>query len=430
MLREYFALARAGTTVGREILAGATTFMTMAYILVVNPALLATAGMDAGAVFTATAVSSLLATLSMALVARLPFALAPGMGLNAFFATTVCLGMGYSWQLALTAVFLEGLLFVALTACNVREAIIDCLPLNLKRAIAAGIGLFIAVLGLSSAGIVTCGQGTLLALGDLRAPPAWLALAGLLITGGLLVRRVPGALLLGIFATTGLALLFGAARPPDGWHGPPSLAPVFWQFEWTRLWSLDMAVVLFTFLFVDMFDTAGTLVGVATRADMLDEQGRVPRVKQALFADAFGTAAGAVLGTSTVTTYVESAAGIAAGGRTGLTALTVAVLMGVSLLLAPLFMMVPAAATAPALVLVGLFMLAPVRQMEWDDTTEALPAFLTILAMPLTMSIANGIAAGVLAWLLLRTLAGRTRGISPVTWLIGAFFVLKFVLDR
>jgi adenine/guanine/hypoxanthine permease len=427
-LQTFFALDEHGTTLRRELVAGTTTFMTLAYILVVNPLMLSETGMDPGAVFTATALSAALATLFMALVARLPFVLAPGMGLNAFFAYTVCLGMGYSWRFALTAVFLEGLIFLVLTATNVREAIVNCLPLNLKRAIAAGIGLFIAVLGLASAGLIVTGEGTLLQLGDVSGREPLLALGGILVTGALLARRVRGALLIGIGLGTAAGLALGLTQWPSAWGGPPSLAPVFLQFEWSEIWTVDLLVVLLTFLFVDLFDTVGTLVGVATRTGMLDERGNVPRIKQALFADAVGTTAGACLGTSTVTTYVESAAGIAEGGRTGLTALTAAGLFLLALFVSPLFLMVPTAATAPALVLVGLFMMAPVREIDWDDFSESVPAFLTILMMPLTMSIANGIAAGVLSWLVLQILGGRARLVSPVAWGVGIFFVLKFVV--
>ena len=424
----FFGISASGSTVRREILAGATTFMTMAYILAVNPNTLAAAGMDRGAVFVATAIASALATGVMALWARLPFVLAPGMGLNAFFAYTVVVGMGYTWQLALTAVFVEGLIFLVLTGLHVREAIIGCIPMCLKRAIPAGIGLFIALLGLDAVGIVRPGDGTLLALGDLSQPPALLTLAGILIIGVLLVLRVPGALLIGIFAVTGIAAAIGQVDAPSGWGAPPSLAPVLFQFQWDSLWSLDLFIVVFTFLFVDLFDTAGTLIGVAAKAGMLDEHGQPPRVQHALLADAVGTTCGACLGTSTVTVYVESTAGITAGGRTGLTALSAAVLFLLALVLWPLFAIVPAAATAPVLVMVGVFMLSPITQIDLEDFTEAIPAFLTILMMPLAMSIAEGIVFGVVSWTALQVATGRWRNVPPITAVLAVVFVGRFFL--
>jgi len=425
-LDRFFGITAAGSSVRTEILAGATTFMTMAYILAVNPDILAAAGMDRGAVFTATALSAAVGTAVMALVARLPFALAPGMGLNAFFAYTVVVGMGYSWQLALTAVFVEGLVFLLLTFLNVREAIIGCIPLNLKRAISGGIGLFIAFIGLEKAGIVSQGQGTPLTLGDLSQPTAWLALGGLLISAVLVYRRVPGALLIGMIATTLAGAAVGLVSRPEGWGAPPSLTPVFLQFEWESLWSRDLLMVLLTFLFVDLFDTAGTLIGVSAKAGMLDEKGQPPRVRQALLADAVGTTCGACLGTSTVTTYVESAAGLAAGGRTGLTALVTAVLFLGSLVLWPLFLVIPAAATAGVLVLVGVFMLSPVLETDLDDFSEAVPVFLTLLMMPLTYSIAEGIVFGVVSWVLLKVLGGRWREVPWVTAVLTGLFLARF----
>ncbi len=427
MRNDYFGLAAHRTSARTEVIAGATTFMTMAYILAVNPNILAETGMDRGAVFTATALSAGLATLVMALYARLPFALAPGMGLNAFFAYTVCIEMGYPWQLALTAVFIEGLIFLALTFLNVREAIVNCIPANLKRAIAVGIGLFIAVIGLSGAGIVVQGAGTIAALGDLTAREPLLALIGLLLTGALLAFRIKGALLIGIVLTTVIGWPLGITAAPGGWGAPPSLEPIFWQFDWSRVLSVDMLVVLLTFLFVDMFDTAGTLIGVATKSGMLDADGRLPRARRALLADALGTTAGACLGTSTVTVYVESAAGTAEGGRTGLTALTTAFLFLAALLVWPLFLVVPSAATAPALVLVGLFMVSPIKDIDLDDFTEAIPAYLTIIAMPLA-GIASGIMLGMLCYILLKVLTGRWREVSPVAYGVGGFFLLKFLV--
>ena len=427
-LDRYFGLRAEGTTVRTELTAGLTTFMTMAYILAVNPQILGDAGMDRGAVFTATALASGLTTILMALYARIPYALAPGMGLNAFFAYTVCGVMGYPWQVALAAVLVEGLIFIALTVLNVREAIIGAIPLHLKRAISVGIGLFIAYLGFVGAGVVVPGQGMPLALGDLHTAPPLLALGGTLLIGLLMARHVRGALLWGILVTAAAGLPFGVTKLPAGWHGVPSLAPTFLAFRWPGLLEPGFLTAVFTLLFVDMFDTAGTLIGVATREGRLAPDGSIPRAKQALLTDAVGTTLGACLGTSTVTTYVESAAGIQAGGRTGLTSLTTGVLFLAALLLAPVFLMVPAAATAPALIIVGLLMLEPVRQIDLADPTEALPAFLTLLLMPLTGSIARGIMFGMLAWLLLKLLTGQRREISLAAAVLGVFFAVMVAI--
>ncbi len=433
MLDKFFKLKENNTTVRTELLAGVTTFMTMAYILAVNPDILGATGMDKGGVFTATVISSVIATLVMALWAKLPFALAPGMGLNAFFAYTVVLGMGHTWQFALTAVFLEGLVFLLLTAGNIREMIVNSIPLNLKHAISVGIGLFIAFMGLKNAGIVVSNEATFLALGDIAAigenPGPAIALVTLLLTGALLALKVRGALLIGIVAgallgiPAGLTHLSGTAN----W-APPSLAPVFMKFEWSQIFTLDMLLVVFTFLFVDMFDTVGTLVGVSSKANMLDEKGRVPRVKQAFFADAIGTTVGAMLGTSTVTTYVESASGVNEGGRTGLTALTVALLFFAALFLAPLFLMIPGVATAPALIIVGAMMMTPVKNIAMEDFTESIPAFLTMIMMPMSFSISEGIMFGVVSYVLLKLITGRFREISVTTWVLAALFLLKFML--
>ena len=429
-LESLFGLRAQGTRPRTEMIAGATNFMTMSYILVVNPSILAETGMDRGALFTATACSAALATLVMGLYARLPFALAPGMGLNAFFAYTVCLGMGFAWQLALTAVFVEGILFMILTVLNLREAIINCIPLNLKKAIAVGIGLFIAFVGLRNAGIVVTGSGGGVGaeLGDLSAAEPALALLGLLVSAWLMVRGVSGALLIGILLTAAAGLPLGVTHWPEAWGGPPSLAPLLFQFQWDMLLTTDMAVVLVTFLFVDMFDTAGTLIGVAAKTGLLDERGRVPRARQALLTDAIGTTCGACLGTSTVTVYVESAAGIAAGGRTGLTAVTCAVLFLAALFLAPVFLMIPAAATAPALLLVGLMMMSPIKDIDLADLGESLPAFLTIILMPASGSIATGIMFGVLTYVGLKVVTGQGRRVAPLLYGIAAFFLLMIVL--
>jgi len=428
-LERTFKLKEHQTDPKTEVLAGITTFMTMAYILIVNPLILSDAGMDFGAVFTATAISSIIATLVMAFYANYPFALAPGMGLNAFFAYGIVLGMGYSWQMALAAVFIEGIIFILLTLFNVREAIVKAIPLNLKHAVSVGIGLFIAFIGLKNAGVVVPYEATIISLGDMTSPGAIMALIGLVITGVLLAKGIRGALLIGIFATAIIGIPLGMTQIPSNFiSAPPSLAPVFLQFDFSRLFSIDMLIILFTLLFVDMFDTLGTLVGVASKADMLDETGNLPKAKQALFADAVGTTAGACLGTSTVTTYVESAAGVAEGGRTGLTALSTAVMFAVALLLSPVFIMIPGAATAPALVLVGLFMMSPIRKINLDDYTEAIPAFLTIIMMPLTFSIAEGIVFGMVSYTALKIFSGKIKDVSMIMIVLSILFVIHFAL--
>ncbi len=428
-LERQFKLKEHNTDVRTEVLAGITTFMTMAYILVVNPDILSQAGMDKGGVFTATALSSIIATLIMAFYANYPFALAPGMGLNAFFTFTVVLGpMQKSWQFALTAVFLEGIIFIILSLFKVREAIFDAIPMNLKKAVSVGIGLFIAFIGLVSAGIVEQG-GAILQVGKLTDRAPLLALIGLLITGILLAKKVKGALLIGIIVTTIIGIPMGVTPTPTGVVSlPPSLKDVAFKFEWENIFSWDMLIVMFTFLFVDVFDTVGTLVGVASKADMLDEEGKLPNVSQALFADAVGTVAGACLGTSTVTTFVESASGVAEGGRTGLTALTTAGMFALSLLFAPIFTIVPGAATAPALILVGLFMMSPIKDIDLDDFTEAIPAFLTIIMMPLAYSIAEGIVFGMVSYVFLKVLTGKHKDVSVIMYVLAALFILKTVL--
>lgn len=433
MLEKFFNLSGNKTTVKTEVLAGLTTFMTMAYILAVNPDILSATGMDKGAVFTATTLSALIATLVMALYAKLPFALAPGMGLNAFFAFTVVLGMGHSWQFALTAVFIEGLIFIALTAFNIREMIVNSIPMNMKHAISVGIGLFIAFIGLKNAGIIVSSPATFVTLGDVtnltENAGAAVALVTLVITGVLLALKVKGALLYGILIGAVIGLPVGVTHLPESFNlTPPSLSPIFMKFEWSQILTLDMLIVVFTFLFVDMFDTVGTLIGVSSKANMLDKEGRVPRVKQALMADAVGTTVGAMLGTSTVTTYVESAAGVSEGGRTGLTSLTVAGLMLLALFLSPIFLMIPGAATAPALILVGAMMMTPVKNINFDDFTESIPAFLTIVMMPLTYSISEGILFGVLSFVLLKVLTGKFKDISIVTIILAVLFLLKFLM--
>lgn len=428
MLQEFFKLKENHTNIRTEVIAGITTFMTMAYILSVNPDILSDTGMDKNALFSATALSAIAGTLVMALWARLPFALAPGMGLNAFFAVTVVLGMGYSWQFALTAVFLEGIIFLILTAFNIREIIVNAIPVNLKHAISVGIGLFIAFIGLQKSGLIVSDEVTFVALGDMGSSAVWITLFGLLVAGVLLARKVRGALLLGIFAATLAGIPFGLTTLPEGqWIVlPPSVEPIAFQFEFSSILSIDMLIVLFTFLFVDMFDTVGTLIGVSSKADMIRKDGTLPRAKQALFADSIGTTVGSILGTSTVTTYVESAAGVAEGGRTGMTALTTAGMFFLALFLSPVFLMVPSAATAPALILVGSFMMSPVMKIEWEDYTESIPVFFTIIMMPLAYSIAEGIVFGMLAYVALKLLSGRGKELSWIMYVLTVLFLLKF----
>jgi AGZA family xanthine/uracil permease-like MFS transporter len=429
MLDKFFKITEKKSTLKTEVIAGITTFMTMVYILAVNPSILSAAGMDKDAVFTATALSAVIATLVMALYAKLPFALAPGMGLNAFFAFTVVLGMGYSWEFALTAVFLEGIVFIILTAFNIRELIVNSIPLNLKHAVSVGIGLFIAFIGLKGTGLIVDNPATLVSLGSMKNPEVLVGMAGVLIIGVLLAKNIKGAILIGILVSTIVGLIVGVTVIPENFSFvslPPSLEPIFFKFDFSQVFSIDMLIVLFTFLFVDMFDTVGTLVGVSSKSGMLDEEGNVPRVKQALFADAIGTFVGAILGTSTVTTYVESAAGVAEGGKTGMTALTVAGMFALALFFAPIFMIIPAAATAPALIIVGLFMISPIMKIDLDDFTESIPAFFTIIMMPLTYSIAEGIVFGMLSFVLLKLLTGRYKEIKPIMVIIAILFIIKF----
>ena len=428
-MEKFFKLKENGTNVKTEIIAGITTFMTMAYILAVNPSVLSATGMDKGAVFTATVVSSIVATLIMGLLANLPFALAPGMGLNAFFAYTVVLGMGYSWQTALTAVFIEGIIFLVLTIFNVREAIVNSIPLNMKRAISVGIGLFIAFIGLQNSKIIINNDATLISLGDITSGSPLLAIIGLLITSLLLAYNVKGAILIGILLTTLIGIPMGITQlSPYASFAPPSLEPVAFKLDFANVLHPNMFIVLFTFLFVDMFDTVGTLVGVCTKANMLTKNGEVPRCKQALFADAVGTIFGACMGTSTVTTYVESASGVAEGGKTGLTAVVAAVLFTISLFLSHIFLSIPSAATAPALIIVGLFMMTPILEIDLTDYTEAIPSFVCIIFMPFAYSIAEGITFGILAFTLLKLLTGRTKEITLFTWILSALLLIKILM--
>lgn len=431
-LDKLFKLSERKTDVKTEIMAGVTTFLTMAYILAVNPGILSDAGMEFSKVFAATAIASAIATLVMAFMANLPFALAPGMGLNAFLTYTVVLGMGFDWKFALTAVFIEGIIFLILTAVNIREAIVNSIPANLKKAIGVGIGMFIAFIGLQNAGIIIGSPATLV---DLN--PHWctfgeggslLTIIGLLLTGILLAYKVKGALLLGIVITTIIGIPVGVTKYSGGSYLPP--APYFWPFAFNEIGGhfFDFIVVMFTFLFVDMFDTVGTLIGCATKADMIKEDGSIPNCKEALFADAVGTTVGAILGTSTVTTFVESSAGVVEGGRTGLTALVTGILFLLALFLEPLFGSIPSQATAPALIIVGVMMMTPVKDIDWEDFTEAIPAFLCILFMITAYSISNGIMLGILSYVIIKLFAGKVKEIGAMTWVVAVLFLAKIVV--
>ncbi len=431
MFEKIFKLKKNNTTVRTELIAGVITFLTMSYILVVNPNILSASGMDKAALFTATALASVLGTLFMAFIPNLPIAQAPGMGLNSFFAFSVVLGLGYSWQMALTAVFIEGIIFVILTFFNVREMIVKSIPSTIKDAIPVGIGLFITFLGLQNAGLIVKDENTMLTLGAMSDPHVWVASLGLILTAVLYFKKIHGSFLIGIVAATVFALILGLVQTPSGGLValPPDISPIFFKFEWSNIFTIDMLIVVFTFLFVNLFDTIGTLLGVASKIGLTDNEGSFPQIKKALFADALGTTFGAVLGTSTVTSYVESASGVAAGGRTGLTAFSTAIMFFLALFFAPLFLMVPASATAPALILVGLFMITSVVKINFNDMTEALPAFLTIVMMPFAFSIAQGIVFGMLSFVFLKALSGKWKHISGTMWVIFVLFVIKLVLD-
>ncbi len=430
-MEKFFKLKEHNTTVRTEVIAGITTFLAMAYILAVNPGILGQAGLDHGAVFTATALSAAIATMCMAFFANLPVALASGMGLNAFFTYSVVLGMGYTPAVALTAVFLEGILLLVLSLFNIREAIIKSIPLNLKKAVSAGIGIFITLIALENSGIVVDNPATLVGLGEFTwGSPAVLALIGLLITCALFILKVPGAILLGILLTTIIGIPMGITKPFGGWEGwaPISIpaAPHVLNFDFSSVLSLKFFIVFISFLFVDIFDTVGTLVGVTTQAGLTDKDGNIPKVKQALLADAVGTVTGAMLGTSTVTSYVESTAGVAAGGKTGLTSFTTAVMFLIALLFSPIFLLIPASATAPALIIVGFLMISQAGEINYKDPTEGIPAFLAMIMMPFSYSIAEGIVYGVLSFVFLKVISRRFKEISVVTWVIFAIFILRF----
>lgn len=410
-------------------MAGFTTFMTMSYILAVNPQMLSQTGMDKGGVFTASVIASIIAMVCMAFLANLPFGLAPGMGLNAFFTFTVVKTLGYTWQFALTAVFLEGIVFLILSLFKVREMIFDAIPINLKKAVSCGIGLFIALVGLVNSGIILQGEGTVLQLGNLLSRESVVFIVGLFIIALLLAREIKGALMYGILASTILALILGVSKYQGGSPItlPPSLAPVAFKIQFDKIFTFDMFTVVFTFLFVDIFDTVGTLVGVSAKAGMLDEQGKLKEASPALLADAIGTTAGSLLGTSTVTTFVESASGVAEGGRTGLTALSTAFFFFLSLFLFPVFGMIPAQATGPALVIVGLFMLSSIKEIDFYDYSEAIPAFITIITMPFCYSIAEGISFGMISYVLIKLLAGKRKDISILMYILAIVFVLRII---
>lgn len=454
-LEKAFHLSENHTDVKTEVIAGITTFMTMAYILAVNPNILSATGMDRGAVFTTTALASLVATLLMAAFANYPFVLAPGMGLNAYFAYTVVLQMGYTWQMALAAVFVEGIIFIALSLTNVREAIFNAIPMNLKHAVSAGIGLFIAFIGLQNAKIVV-ESATLVSVfsfkGSLKAGTfnsvgitVLLALIGVLITGILVVKNVKGNILWGILITWILGIICevtGLYQPnaelgmfsvlPDftSGFGIQSMAPTFFKMDFSGILSLNFVTIMFAFLFVDMFDTLGTLIGVASKADMLDKDGKLPKIRGALLSDAIGTSLGAVFGTSTTTTFVESASGVAEGGRTGLTSVVAAIFFGLSLFLSPIFLAIPSFATAPALIIVGFLMISSMLKIDFTDFTEAIPSYIAIIAMPFMYSISEGIAMGVISYVVINVATGRAKEkkISHLMYVLAVLFVLKYVL--
>ncbi len=432
MLQKLFGFDPKTMVLRKEVIGGITTFLTMAYILAVNPSILSVTGMDAGAVFTTTCVSAVVATLVMALYAKLPFALAPGMGLNAFFAFTVVLTMGYSWQFALTAVLIEGIIFILLTLTGLRQHIVNAIPLVLRRAISPGIGLFIAFVGLKSAGIVTSSEATFITLGNIHDTGVLLSIFGILLTGALMVRKVTGSLLIGILVTTVIGIPLGITNYNGIISAPPSIEPIFWKFEFHNILSVDMIVVVLTFLFIDMFDTIGTLIGVSNRAGMVDDDGNVTNLNQAFMADAIGTTVGAMLGTSTVTTYVESASGVDAGGRSGLTSLTAAICFAAALLFAPLFLAIPAQATAAALILVGVMMMYDVRKVDFSDYVTGIPCFFCIVLMPLTYSISDGILIGVISYVLLHLCSGTFKdkdernNINWATLLLAVLFICRY----
>ena len=432
MLQKLFGFDPSTMTMRKEVIGGITTFLTMAYILAVNPTILSAAGMDAGAIFTTTCLSAVIATFVMAIYAKLPFALAPGMGLNAFFAFTVVLTMGYTWQFALTAVLIEGIIFILLTITGLRKHIVNAIPLVLRRAISPGIGLFIAFVGLKGAGIVTSSDSTFITLGNLHDAGVLLSIFGILLTSALLVRNVTGALLIGILVTTAIGIPLGITNFTGIISAPPSIEPIFWKFEFHNVFTVDMIIVVLTFLFIDMFDTIGTLIGVSNRAGMVDENDNVKNINQAFMADAIGTTVGSMLGTSTVTVYVESASGVNVGGRSGLTSFITALCFVAALLFAPLFLAIPAQATASALILVGVMMMYEVRKVDFSDYVTGIPCFVCIVLMPLTYSISDGILMGVISYVLIHLCSGRLKdkdernNMNWATILLAALFICKY----
>lgn len=452
-LEKIFHLKENNTDFKTEVIAGITTFMTMAYILAVNPNILSEAGMDRGAIFTATALSAFIATCVMALLANYPFVLAPGMGLNAYFTYTVVMGMGFTWQEALAAVFVEGIIFIVLSLTSIREAIFNAIPMNLKHAVSVGIGLYIAFIGLQNAHVVV-DSSTLVTLFSFKNSvkagtfstegiTVLLALIGILITAILMVKEVKGNILWGILITWGLGIIcqFTGLYTPSadaGWYSLlpdfsngisiPSLTPTLFAMDFSKVFTSDFVVIMFAFLFVDLFDTLGTLIGVAAKAELLDENGKLPRIKGALLADAVGTTAGAVMGTSTVTTFVESAAGATEGGKTGLTAIVAAILFGLSLFLSPIFLAIPSFATTPALVLVGFLMMTSITKINFSDYTDAIPAFIAIIAMPFTYSISEGIAMGIISHVIVKVLGGKRKEVSPLMYVLAVLFILKYIV--
>jgi AGZA family xanthine/uracil permease-like MFS transporter len=429
MLEKLFGFNPKETSVRTEIMAGITTFLTMAYILAVNPSILGETGMDKGALFTTTVLMSALPTIFMALYAKLPLALAPGMGLNAFFAYTVCLIMGYSWQFALTAVFLEGLAFILLTVTNLREKIVEVIPPALKTAISAGIGLYIAFIGLKNAEVIVDNPATLVSLGKLTSGSGLLGIIGIGLTSVLLVRNVKGALLIGILATTLIGIPMGITNLDGVFSIPPSIEPIFMKFEWSHVFTAEMATIVFTLLFVDLFDCIGTVIGVTTRANMIDENGKIPNLKKVFMVDSVSTTAGAAMGTSTVAVYVESAAGVNEGGRSGLTAFTTGVCFLLALFFAPFFLAIPAAATAPVLVLVGLMMMSNIWKIDFFDYKESIPAFICMIFMPLAYSISDGILLGHLSYVVINSLSGNRKILTTGMYVLAAIFLLKFILQ-
>lgn len=427
MLEKLFGFNPKETTVRTEIMAGITTFLTMAYILAVNPNILSETGMDKGALFTTTVIMSAVATMFMGLYAKLPLALAPGMGLNAFFAYTVCMIMGYSWQFALTAVFLEGLVFILLTVTNLREKIVDVIPETLKNAISAGIGLYIAFIGLKSSEIIINNEATLVSLGNLTTGSALLGIIGIILTSVLLVKNVKGALLFGILVTTLIGIPLGVTHIDGVFSIPPSVDPIFMKFEWTNIFTKEMVIIVFTLLFVDLFDCIGTVIGVTTRAGMV-KNGKIPRLKEVFMVDSISTAVGAMMGTSTVAVYVESAAGVNEGGRSGFTAFITGACFLLALFFAPLFLAIPAAATAPVLVLVGLMMMGSVLRVNFNDYAEAVPAFICIIFMPLAYSISDGIVLGHLSYIFINLCSGNYKKMTVGMYILAAFFLLKFLV--